>query len=177
MLGSADSDFTPLLIRLRAAGRDTTLVSSRDVAPALAAVTDRVLGPADLVELIGSDPPPPRPAAFGEFARLVRHRCSTASTPIPLAALAAEAHQTLGPEVHTSKWYGHGSFARALTAVGLPQSRIENGYLSSARWTDAGAEGRVDAVGTMPRRALPQSAGSCARADAGSSECGASAGS
>ncbi len=151
VLGSADSDFTPLLIRLRTTGRSTTLLSSRDVAPALAAVADRVLGPAELVGMIGGAPLPARAGAFGDFARLVQRRYETSRTAIPLAALAAEAHQALGPETRTSRWYGYGSFTRALAAVGLAYGQIADGYLSDERWTQPAA-----AV-VAPRRALPQS--------------------
>ncbi|MCB0912589.1 MAG: NYN domain-containing protein [Propionibacteriaceae bacterium] len=157
VLGSADSDFTPLLIRLRAAGRSTTLISSREVAPALAAVASRVLGPAELVGLVGGEPLPERAGAFGDFARLVQRRYQTSNTPIPLAALAAEAHQALGPEARTSKWYGYGSFTRALAEVGLGHSRIEDGYLSDARWAQPAATPRAEPAGATPRRALPQS--------------------
>lgn len=157
VLGSADSDFTPLLIRLRAAGRSTTLLSSREVSPALAAVAGQVLGPADLVGLIGGDPLPPRAGAFGEFVRLVQRRYDTSDAPIPLAALAAEARQTLGPEARTSKWYGYGSFTRAVTEVGLPHSRIEDGYLTDSRWARSSAGDEVDATAPRPRRALPLS--------------------
>lgn len=157
VLGSADSDFTPLLVRLRAVGRSTTLLSSRDVAPALAAVADRVLGPAELVALVGGAPLQQRVGAFGDFVRLVERRYETSRTPIPLATLAAEATRALGPETRTSKWYGYGSFTRALAGVGLVHSRIGDGYLADERWTQPDPRAPEEPAAVAPRRALPLS--------------------
>ena len=154
LIGSADSDFTPLLIRLRAAGRVTTLLSSREVPLALGAVADDVIGPTDLLALVHGQNSS-KAAAFAEFGQFVKRRFELSRTPIPLATLAAEVQREMGAQALATKWFGHGSFTAALAEVGLAHSRIVDGRLTNSRWPDAaGATARSVA---MPRRALPQS--------------------
>ncbi len=61
---SGDSDFTPLLHRLRAADRRTTVLSPRSVAAGFRAAADRLLGLWDIVSLLDKQTAPgaPRPA-------------------------------------------------------------------------------------------------------------------
>lgn len=52
VIASGDSDMTPLIVRLRAADRRTTLVSPSDSAAVLGAVADRLIGGEEFLELI-----------------------------------------------------------------------------------------------------------------------------
>ena len=55
ILASGDSDFTPLLVKLRAADRRTTIVSASPVAAAFEAVADRHIGLQKLLDLLSPD--------------------------------------------------------------------------------------------------------------------------
>jgi uncharacterized LabA/DUF88 family protein len=57
VIASGDSDMTPLLVRLRAADRRTTIFSPSDAAEAFTAVADRLIGADQVLALIQGEPP------------------------------------------------------------------------------------------------------------------------
>jgi len=57
VIASGDSDMTPLLVRLRAADRRTTIFSPSDAAEAFTSVADRLIGADQVLALIQGEPP------------------------------------------------------------------------------------------------------------------------
>jgi uncharacterized LabA/DUF88 family protein len=60
VIASGDSDMTPLLVRLRAADRRTTVVSPSDTADVLGAVSDRLIGGDEFLDLLETETAEPR---------------------------------------------------------------------------------------------------------------------
>ncbi|RYU12873.1 NYN domain-containing protein [Nocardioides iriomotensis] len=143
VLASGDSDLTPLLVRIRAADRRTTILSPFDAAAAFTAVADKLIDGQRTLELLqeedDSDPAVIASTAgtetneqtFDSFGRLVREKYASAAQPINLATLAHELNQELGTS--TSGWFGHGSFAAALRGLDLPGLTIDQHLLWDAR--------------------------------------------
>ena len=151
VVASGDSDMTALLVRLRAADRRTTIVSPSDAAAAFTAVADRLVTGQQVLELVqdeqvedegrdlaeGYDVPAEdvtatdagnragiaTGASFARFRSLVFDRYTAASAPLNLATLAHEVRRELGAVVDESRWFGFGSFIRALDALQLPGIR------------------------------------------------------
>ncbi|CAH0498479.1 NYN domain-containing protein [Novosphingobium sp. CECT 9465] len=146
VLASGDSDFTPLLQRLRAEDRRITIISPGYLSSAYTALADSIVGydairalvAADTEESTEEDPPArSEVAAEGDknaeasetaFADFVRKRYEGASAPLNLAALALEAARAL-PGAKRSRWYEHGSFLAAVAALGLPHVRFSQHHL------------------------------------------------
>ena len=149
VIASGDSDMTPLLVRLRAADRRTTLVSPSDAADALTAVADRLVNGQQVLELVQGEQPDlddetgAHPAVgahtasaqesvgdakdsgeYRQFRVLVTERFSTAAGPLNLASLAHEIRRELGQSIDDTGWFGFGSFARALESLTLPEMRL-----------------------------------------------------
>lgn len=150
VVASGDSDMTPLIVRLRASDRRTTVLSPSDSAVVLGAVADRLIGGEDLLELLSTptgeldatledgaergheepvDASSAGPAltqaeAKAKFAVLVTERYAQAAEPINLATLAEELGRELGPVTKESRWFGYDGFARALQALNLPHVRM-----------------------------------------------------
>jgi hypothetical protein len=140
VIASADSDFTPLLQRLRAADRRTTLVSTFDAVEALTVLADRVvdapqtlallrdLHPSEAVAPVLPLPPPDPPTATdgfeAELARLVRLRVSASDGPLHLAPLGKELRTDLGDVVEQTRWFGHRALGRAILST-APELRVE----------------------------------------------------
>jgi uncharacterized LabA/DUF88 family protein len=147
VIASGDSDMTPLLVRLRAADRRTTIVSPSDAAAALVSVADRLIDGQALLDLVqGEDlededdiivvaparraaPPDEVPKEAGangasrrssnRFRELVESTYARASSPINLAVLAQDLRRELGAEIDKSQWFGHGTLVRALESLEL----------------------------------------------------------
>jgi hypothetical protein len=142
VIASADSDFTPLLQRLRAADRRTTLLSTFDAVDALTVLADRVVdGPQTMTLLrdlrpsgpVASVVPLPPPASTtpsttqgleAELARLVRLRVSGSEGPVHLASLGKELRADLGDVVQQTRWFGHKSLGRAIQDL-VPELWVE----------------------------------------------------
>jgi hypothetical protein len=140
VIASADSDFTPLLQRLRAADRRTTLVSTFDAVEALTVLADRVVDASQTLALLRdlhspeaapADVAPPataRPSATAgleaELARLVRLRVSGAEGPVLLAPLGKQLRGDLGDVVEETRWFGHGALGRAIRDL-TPELRVD----------------------------------------------------
>jgi hypothetical protein len=151
VIGSGDSDMTPLLIRLRAADRGVTLVSPSDSAVVMKAVADRLIGGEELIELsdtrvdavdaaldLGVDRARDgevvldEPDARARFEETIRRRYADAQEPLNLAGLGGQLRAELGSIATETRWFGHGGFAKAIAALGLPGARMAGQFM----WDD-----------------------------------------
>jgi len=143
VIASADSDFTPLLQRLRAADRRTTLVSTFDAVEALTVVADRVVDSRQTLALL-RDLGPPKPVAAvvpiqppssategleKELARLVRDRVARSDEPLHLAGLGKELRADLGDVVDQTRWFGYRTLGRAIHDL-VPELRVQEHFVS-----------------------------------------------
>ena len=148
VIASGDSDFTPLLVRLRAEGRCTTVVSASEAVEAFLAVPDRVIGGDDLLALVqgeqvGQDddgaatPTMPDVDVDGEVdgealaAATIRAQYESAREPINLSRLAEVVRQRLAdrPGSDVDTWFGHSGFKRFLSSVELPHAATSQYYV------------------------------------------------
>src|ERR1035437_2063287 len=158
VIASGDSDMTPLLVRLRAGDRRTTIVSPSDAADAFTAVADRLVDGQQVLELVqgeqidpddeaevanftelpgipfrnvpmSGDERPDRDEAFERFRTIVTERYSAASGPLNLASLAYELRRGLGRSIDDSRWFGFGGFVRSLESLELPNMRLSQHLL------------------------------------------------
>lgn len=156
VIASGDSDMTPLLVRLRAADRRTTILSPSDAADAFTSVADRLIGADDVLSLIQGDsddepviierlPTDDERAggdggghgALGRAQVVVLDRYANAREPLNLSALAAEIHNELALTDHSStvgeaRWFGAGSFSQFLAGLGLPHMKVSQHFLWDA---------------------------------------------
>ncbi|AEV82864.1 hypothetical protein ACWT_1845 [Actinoplanes sp. SE50] len=170
VIGSGDSDMTPLLVRLRRADRRTTIVSPSDAAEAFTAVADRLITSQELLELVQGEPvdsdeapvDPEQPVSYEQFRDLVTWRYTAATGPLNLASLAHDLRRQLGPSVDETSWFGNGGFVRALESLSLPNVKFSNHFLWDAARHDppeAGVStgpapepvGRLSALLSLPR--------------------------
>ena len=163
---SGDSDFTPLLHRLRAEDRRTAVVSPGHLAPAYASVAERVLGFDTLEKLLAG----PAPGASHEakadaaesgasadeqaFGRFIRQRYEAAAGPLNLTTLSHEVLRML-PDAKSGEWFGKGSFRRALDSLALPNVRFLNHQLWDATRHDPPAPPSAAAAPDSDTAALP----------------------
>ena len=158
VIASGDSDMTPLLVRLRAGDRRTTIVSPSDAADAFTAVADRLVDGQQVLELVQGeqidpvdeaevatftelpgipdrnvpmpgDERPDRDEAFERFRTIVTERYVAASGPLNLASLASVLRRELGRSIDDSRWFGFGGFARSLESLELPNLRLSQHLL------------------------------------------------
>ncbi|GIF04375.1 NYN domain-containing protein [Actinoplanes siamensis] len=175
VIGSGDSDMTPLLLRLRRADRRTTIVSPSDAAEAFTAVADRLITSQELLELVQGEPvesdeapvtsgDPETPVSYEQFRDLVAWRYNAASGPLNLASLAHDLRRQLGPSVDETNWFGNGGFVRALESLSLPYAKFSNHFLWNAADHDPPESGfstvpapepvnRLSALLSLPRLA------------------------
>jgi len=163
VIASGDSDMTPLLVRLRAADRRTTILSPSDAAEALTSVADRLIGADQVLALIQGEPPDldegvavsgpvdPRSGKAAEArgdelavalkrARdLVVGRYASADEPLNLSQLASQvsnelADNSAGGLARETRWFGSGSFAAFLMSLELEGMQLSQHYVwDSAR--------------------------------------------
>jgi len=183
VIASGDSDLTPLLVRLRAADRRTTIVSPFDAAEAFTSIADLLIDGQRTLELLQDEPEADLPvdgrtpvsqekevaALHRKFGELVRARYEKADRPLHLGSLAQEVQGEFGPVVIESAWFGHGSFGQAvrhldLTGLVMAQQWVWDGDRHEAPPTVTAvlhvpgqpeAVGRLCALLNLPR--LPQS--------------------
>jgi uncharacterized LabA/DUF88 family protein len=146
IIASADSDFTPLLRRIRAADRHITVISPGLAAPAYVAVADKVIDVDGLGLLIrpavavdpadGNAQPSPEvgdvvtadtDALQQSFSDYIAAQYEAATQPIHLANLAVHAGHAV-PGARSSNWFGRG-FSGAISALGLPGAQVAHNYL------------------------------------------------
>ena len=141
VIASGDSDFMPLLQRIRAEDRRTTVVSPGYLAAAYSASADRIIDFDALRELLRPDdadavvqPPAGTDAQtdvdYGptDFADFVRRRYLEAGAPLEMAALARDVDRAL-PSARADEWGGRGSFLKAVMALDLPHARFSQHHL------------------------------------------------
>jgi NYN domain len=178
VLLSADADFTPVMLRLRAHDRRTVLLASGPSATALQSACDMVL-PLDvfLNEALGISlhqaspqarpvarvpgapgPSLPEPVARERLQQAMRDELlsvvTAAEAPVPMAAAAQRIQAHLGSEVRTTGWGGFGSFRKFVESMTGDSLQIcgphPPGYLLDPR--------RHDPLETQePRVPLPDS--------------------
>ena len=125
VIASGDSDFTPLLQRLRAEDRRIAVLSPGYLAAAYSAVADRIIGFEALETILNADiendapssQTAVEPAGMGQenavsdeasdFAAFIRTRYDQATEPLNLAALAFETAR-ICPAAKQSAWFGKG---------------------------------------------------------------------
>lgn len=143
VIASGDSDFTPLLLRLRAHDKAITVLSPGNAARAYVSVADRVLNfdaIRDVLQVPAIEPvgvAVPSSGAEGEddalsnaqrsFVQFVASEYNEATRPINLALLAQRA-ALAAPGLRETRWGGAG-FAAAVAALGLPNARLDQYHL------------------------------------------------
>lgn len=139
---SGDSDFTPLLHRLRAEDRRTTIISPGHLSSAYAAVAEHVMGfdriaalldgarhqPREPLEGGGEQGEQPSSSDEESFALLVRRRYDEALRPLNISALSHEVRREI-PNAKSSEWFGKGTFRKALEGLFLPNVRFSQHML------------------------------------------------
>jgi len=145
ILMSTDSDFVPLLLRLRAADRRTKLVAHPDVGRIVRAAADDVVGLDALARGLGWETPPPDDAGaealFGQDVNALIQSTVTdimaeAQGPVALAALGAEVQARTGMTLRETEWGGTGSIDALLVVVGgiARQEGPAGGFLVRQEW-------------------------------------------
>lgn len=141
VLLSTDSDFVPLLLRLRAADRATRLVAHPDVGRAVRAAADEVIGLDALAEALGWQPEGGADEMFGHDAReavvaAVRDVMEEASAPLHLPTLGQLVMQRTGLSLRGTDYAGHGSIDALLAAAGgfLRQDGPGGGHVLRPEW-------------------------------------------
>ncbi len=143
VIASGDSDFTPLLLRLRAHDKAIAVLSPGNAARAYVSVADRVLNFDAIGELLRppaieviAAPVPSGDKATGmlepseaqvAFAQFITSEYNEAIRPLNLALLAQRA-AVAAPGLRETRWGGAG-FAAAVAALGLPNAKINQHYL------------------------------------------------
>lgn len=154
VIASGDSDLTPLLVRLRAADRRTTIVSPFDAAAAFTSVADLLIDGQQTLELLQDDAdllaangeqaaaePLDRAEALDRFRSIVRARYEAADAPLNLAALAQEISHELGPAA--SGWFGLGGFTSAIRSLQLPNLVVSHHWAWDATRHEAPVVGEA----------------------------------
>ena len=146
VLASGDSDFTPLLQRLRAEDRRIAIVSPGYLSSAYTSIADRIIGFDAITELLSADANAATEVdgkhdaiagaadlqdSKAAFVDLIRQKYEEASTPLNLAALAFEAARNCAG-AKQSGWFGTGSFSAAVSALELPNVRFSQHHM----WDD-----------------------------------------
>ena len=158
VIASGDSDFAPLLVRIRAADRRTILISTVKATPSLTVLADRVIDGQAMLKLLGAkarttqpgkalaapnSTTPAKPAGLGltpevqearaKFARAMRARFAAAKQPLPLSSLSQLIAAEVGPLAKSSRWFGHGSFMKAVASLDLEELERSQHHLWNAR--------------------------------------------
>lgn len=133
VIASGDSDFTPLLQRLRANDRFITVMSPGNASRAYTSLADKILDLDALDALLSPEQiePDVAPAAAKpvevdpqlaeDFAAFVRSEYAEATAPIVLASLAHRVAAAV-PGARESKWLGTGGFTTAIDRLDLPNA-------------------------------------------------------
>jgi hypothetical protein len=123
VLMSTDSDFVPLLLRLRAADRRTRLVAHPEVGRIVRAAVDEVIGLDDLARHLGWKPDGDA-EAFGEdpsaaVQDAVREILAERDAPIHLPHLGKLVRDRTGHSLRDTRYGGTGSIERLLEVAGF----------------------------------------------------------
>ena len=147
VIASGDSDFTPLLARLRAHDRRTTLLAVKGAA-ALAAVSDRFVSGAELFNILGFSAPTATPPdvtrsavatpvnngtpidpVWAVFEREAGKVLKNAQEPIALSVMGTTLRQKLQGVPKARPWFGHASLSKALDALDLPNMKRSTSHV------------------------------------------------
>ena len=112
IIASSDADFTPLLQRLRAHDRRTTIISTGPTVPAYRAIADTYIGAERLLQPAQTsangaavDEEAPKDRLLKTTMQLLKN----SPQPLSLSGLGAHLREKFGDEVSKSNWFGHGS--------------------------------------------------------------------
>jgi hypothetical protein len=159
VIASGDSDMTPLLVRLRAADRRTTILSPSDAAEAFTAVADRLIGADQVLGLVQGEPDddddldPDTASAAESQASLgtgdeiasalhvarayVTDHYQRAEAPLNLARLASEIQSEVADSsppgiLRATRWFGAGTFGQFLKGLDLSGMELSQHFLWDA---------------------------------------------
>ncbi len=141
IIASSDADFTPLLQRLRAHDRRTTIISTGPTVPAYRAIADtyvgaeRLLQPAQTPVNGAALDDAPKDRLLEATMRLLK----TSPRPLPLAGLGVHLREKFEDEIQQSDWFGHGSLDALIGSMEESHGiRKDQGHVwDPARHTDA----------------------------------------
>lgn len=134
VIGSGDSDFAPLLHRLRAQDRRITIISPGYASPAYTSLADRIIGFEGIESILWPEPEQPTEsvaptdATHDAFAAFIRNRYDESTEPLNLSTLSQEALRVVSG-ARDSDWFGAGSFTRAVRLLNLPNVRLSQHLL------------------------------------------------
>lgn len=128
VIASGDSDFAPLLSRVRSLDVRTMVLSSGVVARAYSQLADFVVEGALFADLLSNGRRRPIPSEVGtgvmpavtspeqlaEFQRMVDEMLGKSSGAVNLAAVGLEAHRRFGTEIRETRWFGARSMLNAV---------------------------------------------------------------
>ena len=164
VLASGDSDFTPLLQKLRAEDRRIMIMSPGNMSAAYTSIADRIVDFEAITELVkadaevasgGDNHSKPSQGDAGqqdsqvEFGSLIRMRYHDASAPLNLAALGLEAGLKC-EGAKQSKWFGNGSFVAAVAALELPNVQFSQHHMWDAERHQPPATDRDNEIADFP---------------------------
>jgi NYN domain len=155
VIASGDSDFTPLLHRLRAADRQIMLLATTETAVAYRSIADEFMEVHQVIELMlgtyattgpspdeyGAGPRQVREPNQAEtvsdqpddlsaaFRQLVEESLKHSSEPLLLAQLGVKVRGKLGDYIERSDWFGAGSLSKAIVSLGIPGVRTRGHYV------------------------------------------------
>jgi uncharacterized LabA/DUF88 family protein len=172
VIASGDSDMTPLLVRLRAEDRRTTVVSPSDAAAAFVSVADRFIDGEQFLSLVQGETPDDDEGSAEDSissasdhggtpeelaAREITHSYRRAAAPLNLATLAARVRRVLdeaghGEAVSASSWFGLGSFTSYLDGLRLEGASRSTHYV----WDNRRHQPPEQAVGEDREPLVPE---------------------
>jgi hypothetical protein len=143
ILLSTDSDFVPLLQRLRAADRLTRLVAHPDVGRVVRAAADEVIGLDLLASWLGWQASPEPGPAFGvenaaDLLAVVRDIMQEAEEPVHVPHLGQMLRNRTGATLRGSDFAGQGSLDAMLQAAGgfIRREGPGGGHVLRPEWLD-----------------------------------------
>ncbi|MBS7812547.1 NYN domain-containing protein [Roseococcus pinisoli] len=138
---STDSDFVPLLLRLRAADRRTRLVAHPEVGRIVRSAADEVIGLDVLAGWLGWQASPEPGEAFGETTAtdllgVVRDIMMEAQDPVHVPHLGQMVRDRTGWTLRGSDFAGHGTLDALLKAAGgfIRQDGPGGGHVLRPEW-------------------------------------------
>lgn len=143
ILLSSDSDFVPLLQRLRAADRRTRLVAHPNIGQLVRAAADEVIGLDRLADWLGWQAPRDRGPAFGaenaaDLLAVVREIMLEAEAPLHVPHLGQMLRNRTGATLRGSDFAGQGSLDAMLQAAGgfIRREGPGGGHVLRPEWLD-----------------------------------------
>lgn len=143
ILLSTDSDFVPLLQRLRGADRRTRLVAHPEVGRVVRAAADEVIGLDTLADWLGWQPAREAGPSFGapdaaELLSVVRDILLEAEAPVHVPHLGQLLRNRTGATLRGSDFAGQGSLDALLAAAGgfIRRDGPGGGHVLRPEWLD-----------------------------------------